>query len=274
VRAVGNRLQQLALHGVLAAGGVVILSPFAIMLRTAFTPQAHIFGGGSRFEFTVSNFTTAWESVNWLRYYRNGLVVTLVIFVMQVATALPAGYALARLEFRGRGLVWALVLVCLVVPIQVTAIPVYVGLSRVGLTDSVPGLVIPFAVSAFGIYLFRQFILTIPAPVFDAAHIDGVGPLAMVWHVVLPNVRPALVAFGIFSVTAHWNDLFWPSVILRTTDNATVPYGIAQFANADSGTDYGPQMAAATLAVVPLLVAFLFAQRQLVRGLALASSLD
>lgn len=268
------RLRQLALHLVLGAGGVVMLAPFVIMLRTALTPEAHIFGGGGLFDLTISNFTTAWESADWLRYYRNGLIVTVAVFTLQVATALPAGYALARLRFAGSSIVWSLILLCLVIPIQVTAIPVYVGLSRVRLVDSIPGLVVPFAVSAFGVYLFRQFILTIPSAVFDAARIDGVGPLSMVWRVVLPNVRPAVVAFGVFSISAHWNDLFWPSVVLRTTENATVPYGVAQFASPDSGTDYGPQMAAAALAVVPLLIGFVFIQRHLVKGLALTSSTD
>jgi multiple sugar transport system permease protein len=143
-----------------------------------------------------------------------------------------------------------------------------------GLNDSIAALVIPYASTAFGIYLMRQFILSIPQSLFDAARLDRVGPIAMVWRVVLPNVKPAILALGVFSVSSHWNDLFWPSVILRTNSHATVPYGISVFASQEAGSQYGAQMAAATLAVVPLVLGFIACQRQFVRGLALARGLD
>ncbi len=261
-------------HLVLLAGAVVVLTPFYVMLRAAFAPPADVQGLGLSFSPTLANFRNAWNGANWPGYYLTSVVVAGAILVLQVAGALPAGYALARLSFRGRRAVRGLVLCCLVIPVQVTAIPVYVGLSRVGLGDTLAGLILPYGASAFGIYLFRQFILTIPQTVFDAARMDGVGPFGMVFRVVLPNVRPAILAFGVFSVTNHWNDLFWPSVILRTDAHATVPFAVARFAASDSGSAQGPQMAAATLAVAPLVLAFLLAQRQFVRGLALTTALD
>ena len=114
--------------------------------------------------------------------------------------------------------------------------------------------------------------LTIPQSIFDAARLDRVSEFGMVWRVVLPNVRPAITAFGIFSVVGHWNDLFWPSVVLRSPSNATVPFAVTQFADQESGIRYGAQMAAAVLAVVPLVAAFLLAQRQFIRGITLSTS--
>ncbi|RBQ20657.1 carbohydrate ABC transporter permease [Spongiactinospora rosea] len=263
-----------AAHATLLAGAVIVLVPFYVMLRAAFAPPHEVQGLGLGFTPTLENFRVAWSGADWPRYYLNSVLVTGLILLLQVATALPAGYALARLRLRGGGAVRALVLCCLVVPGQITAIPVYVGLSRAGLGDTLVGLVIPFGASAFGVYLFRQFILSIPQNVFDAARMDGVGPVGMVWRVVLPNVRPAILAFGVFSVTHHWNDLFWPSVILRTDVYATVPFGVARFAANESGAEYGPQMAAAAMAVTPLMIVFLCCQRQFLRGLALTTSLD
>ncbi|MGW3949553.1 carbohydrate ABC transporter permease [Streptomyces sp. NPDC004752] len=197
-----------------------------------------------------------------------------MIFICQLATAVPAGYALARLQFRGKSFLFWIVLACFIVPPQVAAIPNYVILAHAGLNDSIAGLIVPYTCTGFGIYLMRQFILSIPQSLFDAARLDRVGPIAMVWRVVLPNVKPAILALAVFSVIYNWNDLFWPSLILRSNTHGTVPYGISLFASQESGSNYGAQMAAATLAVIPLLLGFLACQKHFVRGLALARGLD
>jgi multiple sugar transport system permease protein len=252
-----------------------MLFPFYVMLRSAFTPEPYILDGSLGLShLTFDNFITAWQAAPWGRYYLDSILVTGLIFACQLATAVPAGYALARLRFRGRSLLFWVVLACFIVPPQVVAIPNYVILAHAGLGDSTTGLVVPYACTGFGIYLMRQFILSIPQSLFDAARLDRVGPIAMVWRVVLPNVKPAILALAVFSVTYNWNDLFWPSVILRTSTRATVPYGIALFASQESGSNYGAQTAAATLAVIPLLIGFLASQRHFVRGLALARGLD
>jgi multiple sugar transport system permease protein len=266
---------QAALHAALGAGAVIMLCPFAIMVVTSLLPERDILADTYNLhDLTFSNFTTAWSAADWPRYYANSTIVTSVILAGQIVTSIPAGYALARLSFRGRKVAFAILLIALVIPEQITAIPNFLTLSRVNLSDSLPGLFLPFIASAFGIFLFRQFILTIPQSVFDAARLDGVRPAAMLWHVVLPNVRPAILALGVFSVITHWNDLFWPSVILRTQAHYTVPYAIAQFANQENGGSYGAQMAAATLAVIPLIVVFIAAQRTFLRGLALTGGIE
>lgn len=262
---------QLLRHAVLAAGGVVMLLPFVIMLKTAFTVGS---GNGLFAGLAWTNFATVWAQQPWLRFYANTLTMTVLIFAAQVLIGLPAGFALARREFAGKKLATLLVMCCLVVPAQVIALPNYILLARVGWTDTMAALVVPFAGSAFAVFLFRQFILTIPQSLFDAARLDGDGPIALVWRIALPNVRPALVTLGVFSVVSHWNDLFWPSVVLQTDHVATVPYAIATYASTETFTDYGAQMAAATLAVLPLLLAFLVTQRQFVRGIAFSAHHD
>ncbi|MGW3956166.1 carbohydrate ABC transporter permease [Streptomyces sp. NPDC004752] len=264
---------QLVRHLLLAVGAVVMLLPFAVMLQTAFTTTGASFHHGPS-GFTVAKFAVVWEQQPWLRLYANTALMTALIFLAQVVLGLPAGFALARREFAGKRVATLLVMACLVVPEQVIALPNYVLLSRLGWTDSLAALVVPFAGSAFAVFLFRQFALTLPQSLFDAARLDGVGPIALVWRVALPNMRPALVTLGVFSVVSHWNDLFWPSVMLQTDHAATVPYAIATYASTETMTDYGMQMAAATLAVLPLLLAFLATQRQFVRGIAFAVNND
>jgi multiple sugar transport system permease protein len=265
-------LGQVAAHRALGVGALSVLSPFVLMLRAAFTPEDRIFSGAGLGDLTLENFRIAWESAPWLHYYANSVLSCAAIFAGQVAVCLPAAYALARLDLPGgRGVFW-LVIACLAIPAQVVAVPLYVAFSGTGLTDSLTSLVLPFLGSAFAIFLFRQFILTIPQSIFDAARMDGVGPLGMVWRIVLPNIRPALVAFGVFSVVGHWNDLFWPTVMLRSERAATIPYALLGFVEEETGARYGAQMAAAVLALIPLFVVFVLVQRRLVEGVSLSGS--
>jgi multiple sugar transport system permease protein len=264
---------ELARHLALTVGAVLMLSPFVWMVLTAFKPESQILVGPVvPREPTLENFRFVLETVPLWRYYLNGLVVVAVIFVGQLLVCVPAAYALARLRFRGSALGLWTVLGCIMVPAQATALPVYVLLAEVGLLDTRAGLIVPFVGSAFGVFLLRQFFLTIPQSVFDAARLDGAGTFATLVNVVVPMARPAILSFGMFSVVAHWNDFFWPFFTLRTDRAATVPYAIAAFVNVEAGNRYGAQMAAAVLAVLPLVIGFLLAQRQFIHGVALAGA--
>lgn len=264
---------QLALHLALLAGAVFMLLPFWLMIRASLTPEAEIFSGNmlSLGTITFDNYLRVFAEVPILRYYLNGIFVVVAIFIGQVVICVPAAYALARLRFSGRELSLWIVLGALMIPYQVTAIPVYVILAQFGLIDTRSALILPFVANAFGVFLLRQFFLAIPGSVFEAARLDGAGAYHTLVSVVLPMARPALVTFGIFSFVSHWNDYFWPSFVLRTDAAATVPFGIVQFLDAELGSDYGPQMAAATLTVLPLLIGFLLAQKQFIDGIAISA---
>ncbi|MGW4123043.1 carbohydrate ABC transporter permease [Nocardia sp. NPDC004711] len=265
-----SSFKQILVHLCLLGGALLVLSPFVIMVFTAFTAEKYVLDGISFEHLTLDNFRMAWSAQAWPALYANSIVTTGLILIGGLVTSIPAGYLLARRTFRGSGTYLVLVLVCLSIPAQVTALPTYVALAKLSLLDTITSLALPFLGSAFGVFLFRQFILTIPRSRFDAARIDGVGPVAMVWRVVLPSVRPAIYAFAMFSVTSHYNDLFWPSVVLQGPQAATVPIGLTTYVNQDVGNYYGPQMASAILAILPLLVAFALVQRRLTQGVALA----
>lgn len=219
----------------------------------------------------IYNYTKAFTAAPLLRYLLNGMIVTVSIFALQVIVALPAAYALAKLRFWGREAVFGLVLFCLLIPVHAIALPLYMMLARLGLTNTYAALVVPWTISVFGIFLMRQFFMTVPDDLIDAARMDGMGELAIVWRVMLPTAIPALLAFAIFSVVAHWNDYFWPRIVVTGNRNLfTPPLGLREFKGGADGSMYGPMMASATVIVTPLIVAFLLAQRRFIEGITLS----
>ncbi|MEO1610007.1 MAG: carbohydrate ABC transporter permease [Pseudomonadota bacterium] len=218
----------------------------------------------------VFNYTKAFSEAPLVRYLLNGVFVTLTIFLIQVIIALPCAYALAKLRFWGRDLVFGLVLFCLLIPVHAIALPLYIMLSKLGLTNTYAALIVPWTISVFGIFLMRQFFMTVPDDLIDAARMDGMTEFAIVWRVMLPTAIPALLAFGIFSVVAHWNDYFWPRVVITgNRDLFTPPLGLREFKGDADGSFWGPMMATATIIVTPLIVAFLLAQRRFIEGITL-----
>jgi multiple sugar transport system permease protein len=167
-------------------------------------------------------------------------------------------------------LLFALVLAVLLIPPQVTAIPVYLALSQAGLLNTYTALVAPFATSAFGVFLLRQGFRTLPQDLIDAARMDGAGEFYTLWMILVPQLLPMIAAFGVFSIVVHWNDFFWPLLVINRIERATPPLGISIFASDEAGNDVGPMMASATLIVLPLMLAFLIARRRFIEGVVLS----
>jgi len=282
-------------HVVLLVGALVVILPFYLMISYSLkspveiaTNTGGLFGaqemmtdprclkaGKPEADCTmrpiVYNYTAAFTEAPLLRYLFNGVVVTASIFFIQVLIALPCAYALSKLKFWGRDVVFGLVLFCLLIPVHAIALPLYVMLAKLGLTNTYAALVIPWTISVFGIFLMRQFFMTVPDDLIDAARVDGMSEFAIVWRVMLPTAIPALLAFAIFSVVAHWNDYFWPRMVITGDLNLmTPPLGLRMFKSDLDGNEYGPMMAAATVVVAPLVVAFLLAQRRFIEGITMS----
>jgi multiple sugar transport system permease protein len=218
----------------------------------------------------VFNYTSAFNKAPLLRYLLNGVIVTLSIFIIQVIISMPAAYALSKLRWRGREAVFNLILFSLLIPVHAIALPLYLMLSKAGLVNTYAALVIPWTISVFGIFLMRQFFKTVPDDLIDAARLDGMSEFSIVWRVMLPTAVPALIAFAIFSVVAHWNDYFWPRIVITGNQNLfTPPLGLREFRGGADGSDWGPMMATATVIVIPLIVAFLIAQKKFIGGITL-----
>lgn len=254
----------------LAVAVLVSLFPFYWMLRTALSPADEVFFDGislvpSHLEW--GNFARAWNDAHLGQAVRNGVVVTVAILALQLITCIPAAYVLAKVRMRGKGLALAVVLGCLLVPSQATMIPLFIGVNAVGLADTLPGLVVPFATSAFGIFLLRQQMLSIPDALLEAARADGLGHFTTLRRIVIPMAAPGIAAFSVFSVFTHWNDYLWPLLVARSAEVQTPPLALAVFQQADVGFDYSALAAGAAIVTAPVIALFLVAQRRFVAGM-------
>jgi multiple sugar transport system permease protein len=271
VAATARRIVSLAaVHAVLLLGAAFVLVPFYWMLATSVTPPEEIFDAGFRLwpsHFDgFANYVTALTSAPVLRFAVNGLIVCGGILAVQLLFAIPCAYALAKLRFPGRGVLFICVLLALCVPVQAISLPIYIALSQLGLLNTYFALMVPFFLSVFAIFLFRQFFRGFPDEIIYAARLDGMSEFEIVWRIVTPSAAPAIAAFSVFSFIAHWNDLYWPLIVISDSKLATPPLGMMIFADAEAGTNYGALTAAATILTMPLLVAFLLARRRFIQG--------
>jgi multiple sugar transport system permease protein len=258
-------------HGVLLAMAAIVVAPFVWMIATSIKPADLIFGEPlnlipDRFAI-LENYGKALFSVPMLGFMLNGVIVVTGILAVQVTVALFCGYALAKLEFRGRGLLFAGVLLGLCVPIQVPALPLYLALAELRTLDTYFALMLPFFLSVFAIFLFRQFFKGYPDEILQAARLDGMSEFEIVVRLILPSARPAIAAFAVFSITAHWNDLYWPLIAVNSMERATPPLGMLLFKDSEMSADFGALTAGAAIITIPLLIVFMMAQRQFVRGI-------
>ncbi|RVK45730.1 carbohydrate ABC transporter permease [Sinorhizobium meliloti] len=258
-------------HAALLITAALILAPFVWMMSLSIKPPGEIFRASFSFWpeqfYGIENYTRAITQAPLIRYMLNGVIVCASILALQIAVCAPAAYALAKLEFAGRDLLFALVLIALLLPHEVLALPLFILGAKIGILNTYVALILPYVVSPFGIFLFRQFFKTIPDDVVHAARLDGYSELGIVWKIMIPMALPAIIAFGIFSVVSHWNSLFWPLIAVRDQELMPPPLGLLAFKSDESGNEYGPLMAAACLVVAPLFVAFLVAQRSIIDGI-------
>ncbi len=265
------KLSNMIVLGLVSIGAAAVLLPFVWMLSISVKPHAEVFSTDiSLFPRspTLQNYWHAIAETDIPLYLMNGVIVTGGILVLQLLFTIPAAYALAHREFLGRKALFASVVAALLVPFHVTAIPVFIGFAEMKLLNTYTALIIPFTATAFGLFLLRQAFARIPAELIDAARIDGMSEMGIAWRVAFPLGMPTVIAFAIFSVTAHWNDLFWPLIATTDPDLATPPRGILFFRDEESGDDIGPLMAGATLVIAPLVIGFLLAQKRFTQGLA------
>ncbi|CDM62819.1 MULTISPECIES: carbohydrate ABC transporter permease [Rhizobium] len=256
---------------ILSLGALVFLAPYIFMVSTAGKAQSDIFTSSLSLVpqqwFYVQNFTKALSRVSMGNLLFNGVIVCLLILAIQVIIAVPCAYAMAKLKFRAARAMMVLVMLGLLVPIHATALPLYVAFDKVGGLNSYFALVAPFTISVFGIFLFLQFFRSIPDDLIHAARLDGMMEVGIIARVIVPNAWPAITAFAIFSVVAHWNDLYWPLIVISNPAYATPPLGLLYFRAAEAGDDYGALMAAALIITFPLVAAFLLAQKRFVEGI-------
>lgn len=247
-------------------GALILLLPLVLVVITSLQPGG-IGAGLAPERWSFANYRAAWTQADFLFAFALTTLVAGTVTLFQVVTSALAGYALARIRFRGRQGVLLLILATIVVPYQVLVVPIFLVLRSGGLVNSPWALILPTAANGYGIYLLRQFFLTIPVALEEAALLDGANRLQVLWEILLPLARPALVTLGLFTFIAEWNDLFKPLVFAPAGELLTVQLALSRFQERFA-TDFSLLMAATVISSVPVVVLFLLGQRQLVQGIA------
>jgi multiple sugar transport system permease protein len=251
---------------------IIFVMPLVVMVLSAFKPQSEILRIPPSFwpeAPTLDNFRAVLNEAPYGTWYRNSMVVAVAVTTMNLLTSSLGGYIFANFDFPLKQPLFILILITLMIPFPVLLIPNYIIANRLGVLNSLWALILPGMVSAFGIFLMRQFAAGIPRDLIEAARLDGASEWSIFARIVAPLMRPALAALGVFTFLASWNDYLWPLVAINDLDKSTIPLALAFF-NDFRATRYDLVMAAATMAVIPVLVVFLIFQRQIVKALVLA----
>jgi ABC-type glycerol-3-phosphate transport system permease component len=265
--------QEWAVRAALAATLPVMIFPLFWMVSTALKAEREVATWPPTLwptQASLANFATAWQVAPFGRFFLNSAVIAVVGTALVLLLCSLAGFAFAVYEFPFKGPLFMLVLTTLMVPYQVVMIPVFILLRDMGLLNTFAGVILPGLANAFGVYLMRQYIATLPRELFDAARIDGCGELGIYWRIAMPLARPALASLTILTFLWEWNGFLWPLIALRSQDMFTWSLGVMTFFQEEWSRKYHLAMAVSLVGVLPVLVVFLAFQREFVRGVALS----
>lgn len=213
-----------------------------------------------------SNFTEALNSGPFATYTKNSIISTFASMILQLLTVVPAAYAYARLEFKGKSIFWALTLICLMIPMQLIFLPNYIGFSRVNLLNTIWPLILPFGSSAFGIFMLRQSFLQIPEEIVEAARLDNATEGQIIRKIFIPMAIPTIVTMLLFTFIGRWNDYFWPLVMTTVEEARTLPVGVAMLKMTDGAIPWNIVMASNVLLIAPIILIYIFAQDKIVKA--------
>ncbi|MGZ8260048.1 MAG: carbohydrate ABC transporter permease [Caldimonas sp.] len=246
--------------------GLLWILPLAYAVWTAFHPSAY----STRFEIgaplSLRNFVNAWHAAPFARYFLNTTLLVAMVLAAQLVLGTLAAYALARFEFRGRELVFGLILLQLMVMPDVLIVENYATMNALGLRDTIVAIGLPYFASAFGIFLLRQTFKTVPKELDDAARVEGASALQVLLKVYVPLARPVYLAYALVSVSYHWNNFLWPLIVTNSVETRPLTVGLQVFSSTDQGVDWSIITAATLMTSAPLLVGFLLFQRQFVQS--------
>ncbi|MEO5941483.1 MAG: carbohydrate ABC transporter permease [Candidatus Limnocylindrales bacterium] len=259
------------IYGLLTLGIVLMVGPFLWMLLGSLKPQAEFLVNPPTFlpkNPTLNNFERLFNELDFPRFFFNSSLVAVVVTVGNILFCPMLGYALAKLQWRGKRLIMGLVLATLMVPAGITLIPNFVLMSNLGLVNTYPGLILPFLVGPFGVFLTRQFMYGIPDELLEAARIDGANEWRTFWTIVLPITAPVLATLGILTFLGSWNSFLYPLVMAQEPEMYTLPVALSTFATGQYQADHGMLMAGSLVLVLPVLIIFIVFQRWITEGIA------
>ena len=255
---------------VLAVGALVVAFPLYWMFATAVRPKKEIFGGGLDLvpsTFVWSNFSDAWNKLPWDQFYINSIAIAAIAVPVTVFINLLAGYTFAKYKFPGRDVLFLLMISTLMIPIQVIMVPEFLIVAKLGWVNTWWGVLVPRAAEAFGLFMVRQFMVSIPDELIEAARLDGAGEFTIFRRVVLPLSWPVIAVLSIFTFMWRWNDFAWPLVVLQEQSAYTVPLGL-NLMKGQYFTDWTGLMSMSLLSIIPMMLVFIFFQRYFIQGIA------
>jgi putative chitobiose transport system permease protein len=262
-----QRVKTVLMYLLLGGIAIAMLLPLLWLVSTAFkSPSENLFQFPPQFfpqAPTFANFTKVWQTNPFGRYFFNSTLISVITVTLNLILCSLAAYPLARLNFKGREILFSLIVSTILIPFQVVMIPLYIFTVKLGLTNSYIGAIFPSIASAFGIFLMRQAFQTVPKELEEAARIDGCTELGIWWHIMIPSVRPALVTLAIFVFIGSWSDFLWPLLILDRPEFYTLPLGVADLAGS-SGVEWRLIAAGSVISIVPVILFFMAAQKYIV----------
>ena len=266
------RIADVVEKGVCLLVMLLVLVPFFWMVSMSFKTEAEIMSFPPTFfpkEISMKHMIAIWKRIPLLTYIKNTVIFAVgVAFVFVMIDSL-AGYAFARIRFRGRETLFSLILLTMMVPFQITMIPLYIETFKLGILDTFVGLILPRAATAYGIFFMRSFFLGLPKDLEESARIDGLHEFGIYVRIMLPLCKPAFITLFIFVLMGNWNDLLYPMMMTSSTKMRTLPAGLAMFVG-EGLTEVGPSMAGAFLSMIPLFVLYCMAQKYFVQGIAVS----
>jgi len=251
---------------------LIMMYPMAWMLMTSFKSNADIQINKTKFfpeKWTIEGYQTAFEKAPIAQWFINSILVVIVVTAAVIITSTLIGYVFAKYEFKGKKVLFVLLLATMMVPPQVTMIPRYLMIQEMHLFNTIGALIVPGLISAFSIYMARQFIADVPDSLCEAAKIDGAGPFRIYWSVILPNIKPAIGSIGIFTAMMNWNDYLNPLLMLNDMEKMTLPLGLVIF-DTQRVADMSATMAAASMMMMPMIIIFVVFQKQFVKGMTMS----
>lgn len=261
---------RMLLYSILIGAAIVFVFPFVWMIFTSFKPETEIV----RFppalwpeSVSFTSYLDIWRRIPFLKFFKNSVIFASSVTLISLLLDSMAAYAFARLNFRGRNVLFVIVLVGLMIPVQVTMIPLFITLNKFGWIDTYAGLIIPRATNAFGIFMLRQFFIGLPKELDDSARIDGCSEFRLYWQIIMPLAKPAIVSLALFHFMFNWNDLLWPLIITNSNAVRPLPVALALFMG-QHVVEYGILTAGAAIVIAPLVIAFLIAQKYFIQGIA------
>ena len=264
----GQKVAKLLTYAILIAGAVFILLPFVWMILTSVKPSKEVLKMPPVWipsKIQWQNYVKAFKAVPFFTYLKNSILVTVMITSCELITTILAAYAFAQLEFRGKNLLFLLLVATMMVPGEILTIPNFVTLARLGWINTYKAMVAPWATSVFSIFLLRQQFASIPQSYYKAARMDGCSDLRYLFTVMVPMSRPTVVSIALLKIINRWNSYLWPLISTNSREMRTLPVGLAYFST-EAGTDYNTLMAFSLMIIAPTIIVYLLTQKYIIQG--------